>query len=528
MKIPLTVTKAIKCGPMPKIRDWRSLPVGQLSRAERAMKFVEKYCMVPEGDLIGKNIRLELFQEAFYYSIFDNTHKTKQAFLSIARKNAKTATIATLLLVFIAGPEAVLNSRLSSGANSRKQAAEVYNYASKMIQLSPDLTKRCRLIPSSKCIIGLSKNVEYFATSAEGKTAHGGSPLIAILDEVGQIRGPHSDFVDAIVTSQGAYKNAMLFAISTQAPNDNDLFSIWIDDAESSKDPSIVSHIYAAEKEADVLDEQAWQDANPALGIFRSIDDVRAQAKKASRMPSAEPTFRNLVLNQRVEMAAPFISKNIWTLNSQDVDESVFYTEPVYCGLDLSAKNDLTAFVMIAFKEKWHVKCVFWTPEKGLRERAKRDRAPYDVWEKSGFIRAVPGASIDYEPVALEIAEILADCDVRAVAFDRWRMDVFKKEMDKINPNLPMVPFGQGFRDMAPAIDSLETELLNERMAHGANPVLTMCVANTRIEQDAAGNRKLNKAKSTGRIDGAVALAMAMGVVSKQEEDQPEHQMFII
>jgi phage terminase large subunit-like protein len=498
-----------------------------MTRGERVCAFIERYCKTPEGEHVGKAMKLEAFQRDFILSIYDNPKGTRRAYLSIARKNGKTALIAGILLAHIVGPEAKLNTQIVSGAMSRDQAAIVFALAVKMIQLSPEMTKATRIIPSTKKIHGLARNVEFKALAADGRTSHGLSPVLAILDELGQVRGPQSDFVDAIVTAQGAHKEPILLVISTQAPNDNDLLSIWLDDAKASKDPRIVSHVYEAPKECELSDEAAWLAANPAMGKFRSLPDVREQAERASRMPSFEPTFRNLVLNQRVEMAAPFISKNIWTLNSQDVDESVFYTEPVYCGLDLSAKNDLTAFVMIAFKEKWHVKCVFWTPEKGLRERSKRDRAPYDVWEKAGFIRAVPGASIDYEPVALEISEILADCDVRAVAFDRWRMDVFKKEMDKINPDLPLVPFGQGFRDMAPAIDSIETELLNERVAHGANPVLTMCMANTRVEKDAAGNRKLNKAKSTGRIDGSVAFAMAMGVVAKQEEEQPEHQMLV-
>lgn len=511
--LPRHVKQAIQCGPIPKIRDWRSLEIAKLTRAERAMRFIEAYLMVPEGALIGQKVHLDVFQEAFFYAVFDNKHTTRRAFLSIARKNAKTATIACLLLVFVCGPEAQLNSRLVSGAMSRDQAAEVFNYASKMIQLSPDLTKRTRVIPSSKCIIGLSKNVEYRAVSAEGRTAHGKSPLIAILDEVGQIRGAQSDFVDAIVTAQGAYEDAMLFAISTQAPNDSDLYSCWLDDAKESQDKRIVSHVYAAEPEADVLDKKAWYAANPALGKFRSLKDVEEQADRASRMPSFEPTFRNLVLNQRVELSSPFISKGVWILNSGEINEAAFFENPVYAGIDLSAKNDLTAMVLVCHDgERWHVKPMFWTPEKGLRDRAKQDRAPYDIWHKEGFIRTVPGASIDYKSVGHDIADALDGMDVQAVAFDRWRFDLLKKELEDIGVYLPLVPFGQGFRDMAPAIDSLETMLLNEQMLHGANPVLTMCMANARIEQDAAGNRKLNKQKATGRIDGAVALAMAVGV----------------
>lgn len=485
----------------------------KLTRGERVIAFIERYCIVSEGDLIGKPIRLEAFQKKFFTDVYDNPVGTRRGYLSIARKNSKTATIACLLLAHICGPEAVQNSRIISGAMSRDQAAEVYNYASKMIQLSPDLTRVTRIIPSSKKIVGLVRNVEYQAASADGKTAHGKSPIIAILDEVGQIRGPQSDFVDAIVTAQGAYENAMLFAISTQAPNDNDLFSIWLDDAKESKDPRIVSHVYEAPNECELLDRTGWYAANPALGIFRSLKDVEEQADRAARMPSFEPTFRNLVLNQRVEMSAPFISKGVWLLNSMEADDAVFYERPVYVGLDLSAKNDLTAMVMIAHDDtRWHVKPIFWTPEKGLRDRSKRDRAPYDIWADQGFIRALPGASIDYEHVAVEIADALEGVQVACMAFDRWRFDLLKKEFDKLGLEYPLHPFGQGFKDMAPAIDSLETLLLNEQMAHSAHPVLTMCMANAKIEQDAAGNRKLNKQKATGRIDGAVALAMAVGV----------------
>jgi phage terminase large subunit-like protein len=219
-------------------------------------------------------------------------------------------------------------------------------------------------------------------------------------------------------------------------------------------------------------------------------------------------------------MVAPFVSKGVWILNSSEPDESVFYEEPVYVGLDLSGKNDLTAMVMIAYRDKWHVKSIFWTPAKGLADRSKKDRAPYDVWESQGFIRTILGASIDYEVVAREMMEILSECNVVSVAFDRWRFDLLQKEITELGFVLPLVPFGQGFKDMAPAIDSLETILLNEQLAHGGHPVLTMCMANARVEKDAAGDRKLNKAKATGRIDGAVALAMAVGVagVSKQTE----------
>lgn len=500
-----------------------------LSRGERVCAFVEKYCVVPEGDLRGQPLRLDLFQREFILEVFDNPAGTRRAFLSIARKNAKTATIACILLAFICGPEAVTNSRVISGAMSKEQAAEVYNYASKMIQLSPDLSRVTRIVPSGKRILGLVRNVEYQAVSAEGRTAHGKSPVIAILDEVGQVRGPQSDFIDAIVTSQGAYDAAMLFAISTQAPNDGDLFSIWLDDAKSSGDKRIVSHVYSAPIECDVEDEEGWAKANPALGKFRSLKDLAEQASRAKRMPSFEPTFRNLCLNQRVEMNSPFISRGVWLLNSDDVDHSAFYESEVYAGLDLSGSVDLTALVLIAFKGgKWHVKPYFWTPEKGIKDRASRDRAPYDVWVKQGYVRTTPGAVVDYAVVAQQMLEIFEDVKINAIAFDRWRIELLKAEVAKLGANLPLVPHGQGFRDMSPALETLEKCLLQEQVAHGANPVLLSCAAAARTEADAAGNRKLTKAKATGRIDGLQALAQAFGVCGafKPQEEKKYQSMF--
>lgn len=152
-----------------------------------------------------------------------------------------------------------------------------------------------------------------------------------------------------------------------------------------------------------------------------------------------------------------------------------------------------------------------------MEDRAKRDRAPYDVWAKQGFIRTTPGATVDYAYVVRDITEILSDFDIAAIAFDRWRIDIFKKEMDLQGINLPLVPFGQGFKDMSPAIDILESDLLNGQLCHGMNPVLTMCAANTVLTKDPAGNRKFEKCKATGRIDGMVALAMARGISETTE-----------
>jgi phage terminase large subunit-like protein len=310
-----------------------------MTRGEKVCAFIERYVKIPEGSLVGQPLKLAEFQRKFILEIYDNPAGTRRAYLAIASKNGKTATIASLVLAHLVGPEAVLNSQLVSGARSRDQAALVFNLAAKMVQLSPELSKLVRIVPSGKRLIGLPMNTEYKALAAEGTTAHGLSPVLAILDEVGQVKGPQDAFIDAITTAQGAHDKPLLIAISTQAPTDADLFSIWLDDAERSEDPSIVSHVYTAPEECALDDEKAWKAANPALGLFRSRRDVEEQAAQALRMPSAENTFRVLTLNQRVNMAAAFVSASVWKAGN---GEPGALDGVVYGGLDLSATTDLT------------------------------------------------------------------------------------------------------------------------------------------------------------------------------------------
>lgn len=488
-----------------------------MTRGEKVIAFIERYCKVSEGMLVGQNIKLAPFQRKFILDVYDNPEGTSMGILSMPRKNSKTATIACLLLAHIAGPEAVPNSRIVSGARSREQAGEVYNYASKMVMMSPELSEVIRVVPSGKKLVGLNRNVEYQAISAEGKTAHGKSPVLAILDEVGQVQGPNDDFVDAIITAQGAYDNPLLLAISTQAASDGDLFSIWIDDAINSKDPNTVCHLYQADDDCDLLDEKQWYKANPALGLFLNEGKFAEMADRASRMPSFESTFRNLHLNQRVQRNNPFVGKQSWqSCGGQPLELA---GREVTIGLDLSMKTDLTAAVVVFQDDEsvFHVHPFFWLPSNGLKEKVKHDKVPYDIWSDQCLLNLCSGATIDYEVVIRDLCEVLQDCTIKAVAFDRWRIDVFKKDLDRLGIEWPMVSHGQGFKDMSPALDALEGAILNGRMRHGNHPVLTMCAANAVETKDPAGNRKLDKSKANGRIDGMVALAMAMSNLDTEE-----------
>lgn len=499
----------IKCGPVPKSRDWRSLPTSQLTRAERNMRFCERYLKAPGGSKVGEAIRLCPFQENFFYSVFDNPSITRTAILSKARKNAKTVNLAMIVICYLVGPEAVMNGVIVSGARSKKQAAQIFKMARNMIAQAPDLMRIVRIVPSQKELYGIPLGTQYSALSAEGKTAHGDGPLVAILDEAGQVEGPYDAFFEAIITSQGAYDNPILFIISTQAATDGDWLSIQIDDAINSQDERTVCHVYTAPEGAELDDEEAWRMANPAYDHFFPKQELIDASQKAKRMPSFENSFRNLHLNQRISVNSPFVSKDVWQSNAKKPES--LKGKKVYGGLDLSAVSDLTGLVLVS--EQGDVEVFAWLPEEGIIEKSRTDRVPYDTWAKSGVLELTPGKSIRYEWVAKRLRYIFENYDVQQINFDRYAMKFLKpwlekeglteKQMDKFND------FGQGFVSMSPALRSLETALLNAELSHGGNPILTMCMGNCVVEMDAAGGRKFTKKKSTGRIDLAVCLAMS-------------------
>jgi phage terminase large subunit-like protein len=493
----------------------------QLTRAERNVAWIEAYCRVPEGKLVGKPVKLREWQRRELRKLYDSP--TRLLIVSFGRKNGKTALIAFLVLLHTCGPEAVPNSEVVSGARSRDQAAMVFRYASKCARLSPDLSQAVLIRDTAKELLCPELGTTYKALSADAATNLGRSPALAIHDELGQVRGPRDDFYEAIDTAQGAHENPLSIIISTQAPTDADLLSILIDDALKGEDPTIKVALYTAPDDLDPFSEEAIKAANPAFGDFLNADECRRQAETARRMPSRESAYRNLILNQRVTVHNPFVSRSVWDSCGGEPDEDAFRAGPCFIGLDLSARNDLTALVLIAKDASglWHCRPEFFAPEVGVRDRASRDRAPYDVWASDGTLHLTPGASVEYQWVAERLLDLCDTYPVQAIAFDRWRIDVLLAELKRVNRELPMEPFGQGFKDMSPALEALETELINGRLRHGGHPILRWNAANAIAVNDPAGNRKLDKSKATGRIDGLVALAMAMGkaAAAVQEAD---------
>ena len=535
---PEDVIRAIKSGMIPQDRDYSKIPYKDRTDAEKLMTFIETECKVPEGALVGQNIKLLPFQRAFIRSVYDNKDEegnrlTKMAILSIARKNGKTSIVAPLVLSSIIGPLAQKNAQIVSGAQSRDQAGIIFTAMSKMIGLNPNMAKRCLVIPSGKRIKGLTTNVEYRALAKDGANAQGLSPLIAVLDEVGQTVGPRCSFIEAITTSQGAHTDPLLFAISTQAASDSDLLSIWIDDAQRSQDPTIVAHVYEAEKDCDLLDEHQWKFANPALGVFRSDKDLRIQLEKAARIPASEAAARNLLLNQRVSLLTLFVSPTTWKDCTTPINEDLFLTEPVHFGLDLSARNDLTAAVAAVRDPETghvHVKPFIFTPIDTVQDRASTDRVPYDQWVRDEFMYALPGSHMNYEMIVDELVSRTSGWTIASISFDRWRIDDFKVAAERASfaQEAEWISVGQSFKDFSLRLDGLESLLLQKSLHTANHPLLNMAAANAIVVSDPAGNRKLAKDKSSQRIDPLVALAMATYMLSDANLTQADVDAMII
>lgn len=432
---------------------------------------------------------------------------------------------AFLLLLHLCGREARPNSGLYSAAQSRDQAGILFSLAAKIVRMSPTLAGPVGIRDTKKELYCSELGTVYRALSAEVATSFGLSPAFIVHDELGQVEGPSSDLYEALETATAAQDDPLSIIISTQAPTDADLLSVLIDDAKKGHDPRVKLFLYDSDPEADPFAEETIRSANPAFDVFQNQVEILAMADGARRMPSREPHYRNLILNQRCEASSPFVTPSVWKLNGGDPAE-LWGDAPVYIGLDLSRTTDLTACVLVAQLEgAWHVRPIFWIPGDEIGERAKRDRVPYDVWARAGVLRLAGGKAVSYEYVAAELFAILSSYHVQKVGFDRWNMANFTPWL--IKAGLPeerieelFQEFGQGYQSMSPALRTLEELLVNGKLRHGNHPVLTMCAANAVVKEDEASGRKLDKKRSHGRIDGMVALTMAIGVSTPMVEEE--------
>jgi phage terminase large subunit-like protein len=485
--------------------------------------------VIPSGVGQGERFVLMPWEKRFIRDIYeprrDGRRVVRRAILSIARKNGKTALIAALALAHLIGPEAIPNGEVYSAANDLDQASIIYKFAAQMVALAPELRRKVDLVPSTRTMVGRPTGSVYRAVSREAGTKHGLSPSMVVFDELAQ--AINRKLYDVFDTSFGARAEPLFIAISTQSNDPEHILSKLIDDGLSGADPSIICHLYAADEGCELDDQAQLKKANPALGVFRDREDLMTAIRKAKRMPAEEPKVRNLFLNQRVSPTAPLVSRVEWLACAGQAEFTD--REEVYVGLDLASVIDLAALVMVSASEPAKVMPLFWKPAALLAEQSRKDFGAgndrYQEWAAAGLLRLSPGRSIDPAVVATCIGELGQRYRIKGLAYDRWRMPDLLREFDRIGlaayedksgekngAGLRLISWGQGFKDMAPSVDALELAIFERRLVHPNHPILNWNMANAIASLDAAGNRKLDKDKARFRIDGAVALTMAMGL----------------
>jgi len=513
--------KCSECGKRKAKKKWTWGGMYFCRRSCRNIYWIEHHCIVPEGKLVGQPIQLRKFQRKVIRRIYDQP--TRRGIISFARKNAKTALAAMFILLHLCGPEARVNSGLYSSALSRDQAAILYHLAAKMVRLNEDLNGSVVTRDTVKELHCPGLGSTYAALSADASTNLGKSPSVIVHDELGAVKGPMHQLYEALETATAAQEDPLSIIISTQSATDSDLLSVLIDDALDEHDPKTAVFLYTADEDADPFDVETIRQANPAFDEFMNQSEVMDMADAARRMPSREASYRNLILNQRVEASNPFVTKTVWDANAANPETWGL----AYGGLDLSETNDLTAFVLVSpINGVTNVRAKFWLPGDGLEERSRQDRVPYDVWHEQGHLNTTPGRSVEYRYVAEYLANLFQTEDIRKIGFDRWNMRhlrpwLIEAGLSEAFIDDRFVDFGQGYVSMSPALRTLESILLNDKMAHGNHPILTMCAANAVVKGDEAGNRKLDKKNSRGRIDGMVALAMACAVAEEASQSAP-------
>jgi phage terminase large subunit-like protein len=514
------------------------------TRADKIIAFLNRLPLV-DGIAVGQRFSVDPWLAAWIRAIYepeydDGQRVVRKAVLSVARKNAKSYAVAGLLLCHLIGPESVQNGQVFSCAVDRSQARVIFDMCAKMIRMEPQLQHWLQITDSKNTIFvkrtdTKARGSKYRALSADSATKHGLGPTFFVYDEFGEARD--DDLWNTMYDGQQAVASPLAVVISTQNHDPEHPLSKLIDDGLSGQSDQIVCHLYAADEGCALDDREQWLKANPALATWKSWKPIEEAAAEAIRMPAKESNFRRRYLNQRISLTASLISRADW--KACEASYELADGEPIYLALDMSKKVDLTALVAVTCgaHDQTRTKSWFWKPRDEVEDHVRRDRVRYDLYASKNQLNLSAGRVVSPRDVAAKIVELCGKYDVRALVFDRWGTDellrIFDdmgfashRDGDKDEAGLKIVAWGQGFKDMTPAIEAFEREILTGALKHDGHPLLTANVMNAQVESDKADGRKFNKIASRFRIDGAVALAMGLGFKARNRPKADAYNPF--
>jgi phage terminase large subunit-like protein len=487
--------------------------------ANRAVTFIS-LLKHTKGEWYGRPFELIDWQEQIVRDLFgilkpNGYRQFNTAYIEIPKKQGKSELAAAIALYLTCG-DFEHGGEIYGCAADRQQASIVFDVAVQMVEQNPALKARIKPLISQKRLIYKPLNSFYQVLSSEAYTKHGLNVHGVVFDELHA--QPNRQLYDVMTKGSGdARKQSLYFLITTAGTDRHSICWEVHQKAEDilagrKRDPSFYPVIFGADEEEDWTDEEVWKKANPSLGITVDIEKLRIACNSARQNPAEENIFRQLRLNQWVKQSVRWMPMEKWDACNMAVDETKLEGRICYGGLDLSSTTDLTTFVLVfppeTDDEPYYVLPFFWIPEENISLRVSRDHVPYDIWEKEGFLLTTEGNVVHYGFIEQFIEDLGTKYHIKEIAFDRW--GAVQMSQNLMDMGFTVVPFGQGYKDMSPPTKELMKLVLEEKLAHGGHPVLRWCVDNIFVRTDPAGNIKPDKEKSTERIDGAVALIMAL------------------
>ena len=500
----------------------RSKASGKQNRADAVIDFFRRELKHTKGRWAGRPFELLPWQEEIVRALFgtvgDNgkrQHRT--AYISIPRKAGKSTMAAAMALTLLLEGEP--GGEVYSAAADRDQAGIVFEQAKAMIEASPRLSKEVEIF--KRALFVPRFGATYKVLSADAPTKHGLNAHGVIFDELHA--QPNRELWDVLTTSVGAREQPLIVAITTAGYNRESICYEMYNYARrvasgAIEDPSFFSCVFEAGEDDDWQDETVWQQANPSLGETVPLDYYRQEYLKAQEITSYQNTFRRLYLNQWVQQHSRWIDLSLWDEQAGMVNEDALAGRTCYGGLDLASVSDLVAWVMVFPRdddpEAVDVVARHWCPEDELYDSGNRYRSQYQAWAKEGWLQTTPGRHIDYAAVKRQILNDAQKYRIKDLNVDRlFQAHQLAGELE--DEGLTVIGMGQGFLSMAAPMKSLERLLLARKIRHGGNPLLRWQADNVSVKMDPAGNLKPDKAASQGKIDGIVALTMALDRVTR-------------
>lgn len=495
-------------------------------KADRAVTFIENLCHT-KGKWAGTPFWLLPWQEQLIRDIFgivkaDGNRQFRTAFVEICKKVGKSELAAAVALYLLYADNEP-SAEVYGAAADRQQASIVFDVAKQMVEMSPALMKRSKLMGATKRIVNYSNAGYYQVLSAEVGGKHGFSVSGLVFDEIHT--QPNRQLYDVLTKgSSDARQNPLHFIITT-AGNDRhsiayELHTKAVDILEGRRvDPTFYPVVYGLKDDEDWEDEANWYKVNPSLGYTVDIERLRDAYREAKQNPADEVTFKWLRCNMWVSSTVAWIPDAIYMRGNEAINAALLEGRDCYAGLDLSSTGDITALVLIFpprdKNEKYVLLPYFWIPEETIPRRVKANSVPYDIWEKQGYIMATEGNVIHYNFIEKFIMDLSEKYHILEIAVDRWNATQMIQNLE--GEGFTIVPFGQGFSSMSAPTKEFYRLLMEGRIIHGGNPVLRWMAGNVVIDTDPAGNIKVTKAKSKEKIDGIVAAIMALDRCIRQE-----------